>query len=163
VLLEKLGISYGCNSGMERLAEPQVEECRRVFSTFDTTGEGRIGSKDLGVALRALSLSISEEQIRTLVLETDRSTNGVLTFPDFCSLYARLQSQLLTQDKLITALSTFDPSGTGLIQPADLKRALASQGEPLREWEIDEIFRELGVSSEPIDYKSFTRSVFSRN
>ena len=148
---------------MERLAEPQVEECRRVFSTFDVTGEGRIGSKDLGVSLRALGLSISEEQIRTLVLETDRTTNGVLTFPDFCSLYASKQSQLLTQEKLITALRTFDPNGTGLIQPADLKKALTNQGEPLREWEVDEIFRELGVSGGSIDYQSFTRSVFSRS
>jgi len=143
------------------MADQQVEECRKVFTTFDATGEGRIASKDLGVALRVLKLSISEEQIRRLVLDTDRNSNGFLNFSDFCSLYVRLQGQTLTQDQFITALSTFDPTGSGLVQPTELKRVLASQGEPLREWEIDEIFRELGVSG-PIDYRSFARAVFSK-
>lgn len=148
---------------MERLSGPQLEECRRVFSTFDTLGESTISSKDLGSALRALNMSISEEQIRTLTYDVDRSSNGVINFSDFCSLFDRMQGQVLTQEKLLTALATFDPSGTGLIQPAELKRALASQGEPLKEWEIDQVFRDLGVSSGPIDYRSLATAVFSRN
>ena len=147
---------------MERLTKDQLEQCGRLFALFDVNNDNVISSRELGSALRGLGVNISEEDLRRVMDEVDRNKNGKLEFNEFCELYERYFRNLLTEEKLLTTLAAFDRNNTGMLDAAEIKQILTTQGEPLREAEVDEIFREAGVGSGSFDYRTLAQFLSSR-
>lgn len=146
----------------QQLSPAQMDECRRLFTLFDANNDGHISSKELGSALRGLGISISEDGIRTLVLDVDRSKNGQLEFSEFCELYQHSLKDALTEEKLINTLAAFDRNNTGNLDIAEIRHILTTEGEPLSDAEVEEIFREAGVAGSTFRYREFAQFLSTR-
>ena len=139
---------------MDSLTKEQLDECRKLFTIFDVNGDNKISSRELGSALRGLRINISEAEVRDLITQVDGNQNGSLEFAEFCKLYSEHLGNMLNQEKLLSTLAAFDKNATGAVDPVELKQILTTQGEPLKESEIDEVFRDAGIGSTPFDYKN---------
>ncbi|KAJ2843690.1 hypothetical protein IWW36_005468 [Coemansia brasiliensis] len=61
------------------------------------------------------------------------------------------------------AFKVFDKDDDGLIQGSELRHILTSLGEKLENEEVDEMYREAGITdSDMMDYKKFTDMLFSQ-
>jgi len=139
-----------------------MDECRHLFTLFNTNNDGHISSKELGSALRGLGINISEEANRTLILDVDRNKNGQLELAEFCDLYQRSLQDTLTEEKLITTLAVLDRSITGSLDVVELRRILTTEGEQLSEEEVEEIFRKAGVTGSSLRYREFAHFLSTR-
>lgn len=147
---------------MAQLSQEQMDECRRLFALYDVNNDGHISSRELGSALRGLGIGITEEGVRHLVQDVDRNKNGQLEFSEFAELYQRSLRDALTEEKLIATLAAFDRNNTGTLEVAELKHILTTEGEPLAEAEIEEIFREAGVAGPNFRYREFAQFLRTR-
>lgn len=146
---------------MDSLSPDQLTECRKLFAIYDANGDSKISSKELGNALRGLRVNISEAEVKQLIETVDTNQNGALEFNEFCKLYADHLGNLLNHEKLMTTLSAFDKNATGTLDPVELRQILTTQGEPLKEAEIDEVFRDAGISSNPFQSKDLANLLLS--
>ena len=58
----------------------------RIFKKFDTNGDGRISSSELGDALKTLG-SVSPEEVQRMMREIDTDGDGFISYQeylDFC-------------------------------------------------------------------------------
>ena len=146
---------------MDSLSKGQVEECRKLFAVLDVSNEDKLTSKQLGAALRGLRISISEQSLQSLTATVDRDYNGAVDFPEFCGVYAKHLADVLNLEKLLSTLAAFDTNSTGTVNPEELKQILTSEGEPLTESEIDEVFRDAGLSGNSVQYKNLATLLLS--
>lgn len=146
----------------QQLSPAQMDECRRLFTLFDANNDGHISSKELGSALRGLGINISEAGVRSLVSDTDRNQNGQLEFSEFCELYQKSLKDALTEEKLISTLAAFDRNNTGSLDIAEIRHILTTEGEPLSDAEVEDIFREAGVSGSSFRYREFAQFLSTR-
>lgn len=146
---------------MDSLSKDQLDECRKLFTIFDVNGDNKISSRELGSALRGLRINISEAEVKELIAQVDANQNGSLEFAEFCKLYAEHLGNMLNLEKLMSTLAAFDKNATGAVDPQELKQILTTQGEPLTESEIDEVFRDAGIASAPFPYKNLANLLLS--
>ena len=146
---------------MDSLSKDQLDECRKLFTIFDVNGDNKISSKELGNALRGLKINISEAEVKQLIESVDSNSNGALEFNEFCKLYSDHLGSMLNNEKLMTTLAAFDKNATGNVDPIELRQILTTQGEPLKESEIDEVFRDAGISTSPFPYKDLANLLLS--
>lgn len=146
---------------MDSLTKEQLDECRKLFTIFDVNGDNKISSRELGAALRGLRINISEAEVRELISQVDANQNGSLEFAEFCKLYADHLGNMLNLEKLMSTLAAFDKNATGSVDPQELKQILSTQGEPLQESEIDEVFRDAGITTVPFPYKNLANTLLS--
>lgn len=138
---------------MDSLTKDQLDECRKLFTIFDVNGDNKISSRELGAALRGLRINISEAEVQDLVAQVDANQNGSLEFAEFCKLYSEHLGNMLNQEKLLSTLAAFDKNATGRVDPQELRQILTTQGEPLTESQVDEVFRDAGIGSDPFECK----------
>ncbi|OAY85970.1 polcalcin Phl p 7-like [Ananas comosus] len=62
-------------------------EMERIFKRFDTNGDGKISSAELGEALRTLG-STSPDEIRRMMAEIDTDGDGYIDFNEY-SVFCR--------------------------------------------------------------------------
>ena len=146
----------------QQLSPAQMDECRRLFTLFDANNDGHISSRELGSALRGLGINISEAGVRNIVSDTDRSHNGQLEFSEFCELYQKSLKDALTEEKLISTLAAFDRNNTGSLDIAEIRHILTTEGEPLSDAEVEDIFREAGVQGSSFRYREFAQFLSTR-
>ncbi|KAJ0970161.1 hypothetical protein J5N97_023038 [Dioscorea zingiberensis] len=63
---------------------PKILE--RIFKRFDTNGDGKISSAELGEALRTLG-STSSDDIHHMMTEIDTDGDGYIDYKEFCDFY----------------------------------------------------------------------------
>ena len=71
---------------MELLTPSQLRELESVFKTYDTSGEGLIDAKELGVMLRAMGMHCTEAEVQDIIVIVDSDGSGKLDFPEFVNL-----------------------------------------------------------------------------
>lgn len=57
-----------------------------MFQSYDTSGEGTIDSKELGVMLRAMGLFATEAEVQDIIVVVDSDGSGKLDFKEFVNL-----------------------------------------------------------------------------
>ena len=127
-----------------RLTAEQTQYIREAFDLFDTTGSGRIKRSELKVAMRALGLEPTTEEIQALVTDTLKQddSSGTMGYTDFLAI---MTSKLAAQDpreELRKAFRLFDSHQTGTISFADLKRVATELGEAMTDEELQEMIDE---------------------
>ena len=68
------------------LTEEQRQEIKEAFDLFDSEGKGAIDSKELKVAMRALGFEPKKEEVKKILSDLDKHSDGAIKFEDFMDI-----------------------------------------------------------------------------
>ncbi|KAL1218268.1 putative calcium-binding protein CML41 [Cardamine amara subsp. amara] len=108
------------------------DEFRRVFSYFDSDGDGKITAFELRDYFGSVGEYISHETAQEAINEVDTDADGSLGFEDFVGLMTRrdLDGEGDGTGDLKTAFEMFEvEKGSGCITPKGLQKMLVKLGE----------------------------------
>lgn len=106
------------------ISKPELQELNQVFIFLDTTGDGRLGPKELQAGLsRATGTSLTLAEAESIIKEVDTNNNGFIDYSEFI-MSAMPKATLLSKDRLKQAFLKFDPDQDGRISKNELKTLL---------------------------------------
>lgn len=102
------------------LSEEQRRDIKEAFDLFDTENTGKIDTKELKVAIRALGFEPKKEEIKKMIVEIDKG-DGKVSFEDFLELMTVKMAEKDTKEEIMKAFKLFDDDETGKsIFPGDV-------------------------------------------
>ncbi|EOA24769.1 hypothetical protein CARUB_v10018048mg [Capsella rubella] len=106
------------------------KELRRVFSHFDSNGDGKISAYELRDFFGSVGEYITHEAAQEAINEVDTDADGSLGFEDFVGLMTRRDLDGDGSGELKTAFEMFEvEKGSGCITPKGLQKMLVKLGE----------------------------------
>ncbi|KAJ1917871.1 myosin II light chain [Mycoemilia scoparia] len=138
----------------------QMEEYKEAFTLFDRTGNGMVPLSSVGTLLRALGQNPTESELDELL--RDFSSDSI-DFDTFLKILLRpngFDSAIneTSFNEFIQAFQVFDRDGNGFITSGELRYILTSLGDKLKDTEIDELLKTLGLHNEErIKYEDFVK------
>lgn len=133
-------------------------DLRASFDFFDPQGVGRIDSKYLAVALRALGFHPQREELSALLAEADPSGSGRLDFDGFSRAILRRVNERDGRPEILASFAALDQGGKGFLDAADLRVAADRLHWDLTDAEIREIIEEAsGEDGVRISQEAFSR------
>lgn len=124
------------------LSAEQRADIKEAFDLFDTEGTGKIETKELKVAMRALGFEPKKEEIKKMVAEIDKDGTGTLSFEEFLNLMTTKMAEKDTKEEIMKAFRLFDDDETGKISFRNLQRVAKELGENLTDEELHEMIME---------------------
>lgn len=141
---------------MSGLSEEKKKSCREVFNFYDLDMKGKLGKEEFSSALKTLGLFIPNKEIDDFVSKTP-----VLDYAHFEQLAATRMGQTSNKSDMVKAFEFLDPKLTGKAKASDIKRALCTLGEPLKENEANEILKDY-TDGGMVEYKSFVQALVGK-
>lgn len=140
-----------------------TEDLKFIFDFLDKDKSGGLDQDELQCGLSILKVNLAGVQIRNIMKVADLNDDGKVDFSEFVKLcLVGATKDKLKIDDMVSRLHPYDREGDGKIDVIDLKTLLAGEGEPLEEEDINEIIRELEVTSDgKIDIRSMLLKFFS--
>ncbi|KAK9875554.1 hypothetical protein WA026_009362 [Henosepilachna vigintioctopunctata] len=153
------GSAYKKSGGLKfELTEDQKTDIKEAFDLFDNDNCGKIDSKDLKVALRALGFEPKKEEIKKMISEIDKDSTGKINFDDFLELMSVKMSEKDSKEEILKAFRLFDDDDTGKITFKNLKRVAKELGENLTDEELQEMLDEADLNGDgEINQEEFLR------
>ena len=111
-----------------KLTDDQVAEFKEAFSLFDRDGDGTITKQELAEMLLAIGMPSEPEEISMVMAQGDQSGNEVIDFPEYLDFMARLIFQSDQEQVFREVFEVFDPDGTGVLSPDNLRRIIQNLG-----------------------------------
>ncbi|XP_053987845.1 uncharacterized protein LOC128890952 [Hylaeus anthracinus] len=124
------------------LTSEQKNDIKEAFDLFDPDGTGRIATKELKVAIRALGFEPRKEEMKKLIADIDPDGLGTLSFEEFLNLMSIKMLEKDTKEEVLKAFRLFDDDNTGKITFKNLKRVARELGENLTDEELQEMIDE---------------------
>ncbi|XP_017766022.1 PREDICTED: caltractin [Eufriesea mexicana] len=124
------------------LTSEQKNDIKEAFDLFDPDGTGRISTKELKVAIRALGFEPRKEEIKKLIANVDPNGLCTLSFEQFLYLMSTKMLEKDTEEEVLKAFCLFDDDNTGKISFKNLKRVATELGENLTDEELQEMIDE---------------------
>ncbi|KAL3844925.1 hypothetical protein ACJIZ3_002328 [Penstemon smallii] len=101
------------------------EEVEKVFNKFDTNGDGKISTTELGAILNGLGSETSAEELTRIMSEFDADGDGFIDLNEFKAFYCGGDPN----KELKEAFKLYDKDKNGKISASELHAVLKSLGE----------------------------------
>ncbi|XP_014601700.1 caltractin [Polistes fuscatus] len=124
------------------LTEDEKADIKEAFDLFDPDGTGKIATKELKVAMRALGFEPKKEELKKLVADYDPDCLGKLSFEEFLRIMSVKMLEKDPKEEVLRAFRLFDDDETGKISFKNLKRVARELGENLTDEELQEMIDE---------------------
>lgn len=124
------------------LTEQQKRDVKDAFGLFDYDGKGKLKTKELKVAMRALGFEPKREEVRKLLMDVNKENAEFLTLNDFYSIMARKYTEKDVMDEIRKAFQLFDDDNTGFISLKNLKKVAEKLGEKFKDEDLQEMIEE---------------------
>lgn len=126
------------NTGQKKtkVTNEMKEEIKEAFDLFDTESTGKIDSKELKVAMRALGFEIKNDEIRNILLDVDRDGSGMIEYSDFLNLMVLKMQERDPIEEMKKAFRLFLDDGSDKITFNHLKKVANDLGENLTDEEL---------------------------
>ncbi|XP_020571276.1 probable calcium-binding protein CML10 [Phalaenopsis equestris] len=105
------------------------EELERVFRKFDSNGDGKISSSELGAIFESLGHPASDEELAGMMNEVDADGDGFISLEEFVDLNTSEIDSTAALEDLRHAFSVFDLDRNGSISAEELARVMRGLGE----------------------------------
>lgn len=77
----------------DKLTKAQIEQYRKVFNEYDTSGDDSIDQKELQALLLSAGFRLTQAQFNKLLKEVDEDGSGDIGFDEFIELVSQLKEQ----------------------------------------------------------------------
>lgn len=124
------------------LTEQQKRDVKEAFNLFDYDGQGKLKTKELKVAMRALGFEPKREEVRKILVDMNKDNAEFLTFDDFVTITSRKYTEKDVMDEIRKAFQLFDDDNTGFITIKNLKRVAEKLGEKFKDEDLQEMIEE---------------------
>lgn len=105
-----------------------MDEYKEAFALFDTEGDGKIDSDQIGSLLRSLNLNPDDEDIDKIEKDVG---NRRIKFEEFLSIFLteKQKSKPVTAQQFIETLSVFDKDNAGRVASGEMRHVLTALGK----------------------------------
>merc|ERR1740133_244082 len=93
----------------------QRHELEELFSLFDSSGNGQIGSNELATVMRSLGQNLTEAELQDMINDVDTDGSGQLDLPEFMNLMTSRFKDTDTTEEFTRAFKVFDVDHDGII------------------------------------------------
>ena len=141
---------------LRNLSKEEKAAIRDVFNVYDDNLSGSIDIKELPTLLRYLHYTPTEAQCAELMKKYDKNGDGTLSLQEIFALCANEPiPKLDNEEALRKAFRVFDRDNSGKVSFKELKEAMCTRGEPLREEELTRLFKEVDDGDGELDFEEF--------
>ena len=139
------------------LTDDQISEFKQAFDLFKEEN-GLIKSRDLGILMRSLGQTVSDEEIKEMINEVDEKQTRKIAFPEFLMLISRKIQDIDEEEELRQAFKIFDRDNKNFISTTELKYVMENFEEKLSETEVDDMIKEADPENTgKLDYHGFVK------
>ncbi|XP_044958242.1 probable calcium-binding protein CML16 [Hordeum vulgare subsp. vulgare] len=108
---------------------------KKVFSRFETDGDGRISSSELAAVSRAIASPATESaggrEVASMMDELDTDRDGYVDLGEFAAFHGHGRGERELDAELRDAFDVYDINGDGHISDAELSKVVSRIGEGL--------------------------------
>ncbi|CAF1640748.1 unnamed protein product [Adineta ricciae] len=148
---------------MMSLTEERINEMKEIFSMVDDDGDGSITRPQLGMCLRAMQYSISNQEINSLMKKFDSDKTDRINFPQLLQIIAATHQPSLNQQtqSILSALKLFDTNNDETISENDFRFLMQQTGEPLSKDSVDDMIKstDARTSNGRIQYRKLVSTI----
>ncbi|XP_076635399.1 uncharacterized protein LOC143348714 [Colletes latitarsis] len=158
-----IGMKKGSRQKLELSAEHR-NDIKEAFDLFDPDGTGKIATKELIVAIRALGFEPKEEEMKKLIADTDPDGLCILSYAEFLNLMSAKIFEMDAKEEVLRAFRLFDYDNTGKITFKNLQTVARQIGDDVTDEELQEMIDEADVDGDgEISQEEFFRIMEKTN
>lgn len=120
----------------DTIALQQIKSGFRIISNTFLFISGEITFNELGRVMRNHGLHPTDEELRDMIRNVDKNSNGAIDFNEFIEMMLRRDSKI--EEDVAHAFRVFDRDGDGLISEEELRLTMNNLGEPLTDQEASQ-------------------------
>lgn len=121
----------------KELTEDEVEDYKEAFNNFDIDGNGSIDEGELGVVMRSLGYSPTNQQLKDMMQKVDTDGSGGISFEEFVAMMQLGEVETDFEKEIKEAFKFFDKDGDGEVTPSELAQIMRGLGDKLSDEEIE--------------------------
>lgn len=138
------------------LSGQELDCLKEAFSLFDADHDGEITINELGRVMRNHGLNPTDDELRDMIRNVDKNSNGAIDFNEFIEMMLRRDSKI--EEDVLHAFRVFDRDGDGLISAEELKLTMNNLGEPLTDHEVKSMIEAADIDGDGrINFQEFSR------
>lgn len=145
------------------LNDREMDDLRDNFGLYDSVGDGKVESTNIGQVLRSVGLNPTQAEVDKVLNEIDPKGNKRISFEEFVPVMMSFRSRKhkYGQEVFIDSLRVFDTDNSGTISSGELRHVLTGLGEKLRDEDVDQLIQGFEDNQGQINYEEFVKSVMN--
>jgi len=121
---------------------------REVFELFDTSGDGNIDTEELVGLMKALGVTLGEEEKQRVMRQCDKSGDGSISFEEFWG-YMRRRGAKVDPSKLVNdVFKVLDTDGSGSVTASEFTEMMQKINSGMSVEEIKELVKEIDTGGD---------------